>query len=163
LLPNAGTSLEPAPDLACAVTTADTTPEPEPSLEPLESPGEPDAADLAELHDWAAEQTARDFLDHSATFGLAELVEYQATFYRSWPTEAGAMIARTLDALALKIRLTDAGTPEEFDASAEILDAEARQQWEDIGFEQGKAAALAECARKHGGRLRSVHEGYPDD
>jgi hypothetical protein len=50
------------------------------------------------------------------------------------------MIARCLDELALKIRMTDATTPAEFEARIEVLDADARASWEAIGFEQGKAS-----------------------
>jgi hypothetical protein len=93
----------------------------------------------------------------------AELVDHQVAFFRSWPIAAGAMIARHLEALAGKIRLTDSTTPEEFEARSDEADRQARQQWEDIGCEQGKAAALAECQRRHGGRARNVFEGGPDD
>jgi hypothetical protein len=124
-------------------------------------PEEPTADDLAELNEWAAETTAREHLDRSATLGLAELVDHQVTFFRSWSTAAGEMIARHLEALALKIRLCDASTPEDYADRAEVLDAEARQQWEDIGFEQGKAAARAERERKHGRPPTASFGGHP--
>jgi hypothetical protein len=115
---------------------------------------------LAEFATWRREQDAREHLDRSATLGLAELVEYQAAFYRAWPTDAGAMIAQALDALAAKIGYAGATTPAEWDARAETIEQEARAQWEDIGFEQGKAQALAECERKHR-RIGGAFEGHP--
>jgi hypothetical protein len=87
-------------------------------------------ADLAELTEWLAETTAREHLDRSATLGPAALVEHLAACYRAWPTQAGAMITRTLDGLALKIQLTDANTPEEFNAREGVLDDEVREQHE---------------------------------
>jgi hypothetical protein len=92
---------------------------------------------------------------------LAELVEHQAAFYRSWPTNAGRLLAEALEALASQVRYLNATTPAEFEARAGTIEQEARQQWEDVGYEQGKAAALAECERRHGGRARNVFEGGP--
>jgi hypothetical protein len=112
-------------------------------------PEQPDESDLAELHAWRLEQDAREHLDR-ADLGLAELVDHSVAFFRSWPTAAGEMIARHLESLALRLRLTDSTTPEEYDSRAEVLDAEARQAWEDVAYEEGKAAALAECQRRHG-------------
>jgi hypothetical protein len=113
-------------------------------------PEEPDADDLAELTEWAAEQDARDFLDRSATLGLAKLVEHQAAFYRAWPTEAGALIAETVDDLAAKVLATDARTPNEYRARIGVLDDEARDQWQEVGYQEGLAAGREECRRKHG-------------
>jgi hypothetical protein len=69
------------------------------------------------------------------------------------------MIAWTLDGLALKIRLTDASTPEEFDAREGVLDDEAREQWESVGFENGQAQARAECERRH--KTHRTTAGHP--
>jgi hypothetical protein len=121
-----------------AATEADTLPE------------EPDAEDLAELHAWAAEETAREFLDVSATLGLAELVGHTAEFLRRWPTEAGAVIAEALDELAARIQATDARTPDEYRARIGVLDDEAREQHETIGYQAGLDAGREECRRKHG-------------
>ena len=85
-------------------------------------PEEPDVDDLAELAEWSAEKTARGHLDRSHVLGLVELVAHQSAFYRSWPTAAGEIIARHLEGLALKIRMTDATTPEEFDAREGVSD-----------------------------------------
>ena len=109
---------------------------------------EPTDADLADYHDWTQETTAREHLDASERLTLAELVDRQAAFYRGWNNGAGEMIARAMDELALKIRLTDATTPDEFEARVEILDRDVREQWEAIGFEQGKAACP--CHRQTG-------------
>jgi hypothetical protein len=50
------------------------------------------------------------------------------------------MFARAMDELALRVRLTDASTPAEFEARAEVLDADARAGREAIEYEEGKAA-----------------------
>ena len=71
------------------------------------------------------------------------------------------MIARVLDALALKIRLTGARTPEEFDAREGALDDEAREEHESIGYEAGLAAGREECQRKHGQTSSSGFGGHP--
>jgi hypothetical protein len=60
------------------------------------------------------------------------------------------MIARALDGLAIKIWLTNASTPEEFDAREAVLDDEVREQHESIGYQAGLAAGREECRRKHG-------------
>jgi hypothetical protein len=160
-----GTALKPAPSHAGAATGTDTITELATALGPVdalsEPANEPTADDLAEYATWRLEQDARDFLDHSATHGLAELVEHQSGFYDAWPTDAGKMIAEALGDLAAKIRYVGATTPAEWDARAETIEQEARQQWEDIGFEQGKAAALAECERKHGRTPTAGFGGHP--
>jgi hypothetical protein len=122
---------------------------------------EPSADDLAVLHEWSAEQTARDYLDHSATLGLAELVEHQAAFYRAWPTDAGKLIAEALDDLANKIRYVGATTPAEWDARAETIEQEARQQWQEAGYQEGLAIGREECRRKHGQPPSAGFGGHP--
>jgi hypothetical protein len=139
---------EPAPCLAC--TPAEPAPVAEPAPDPdafppdqvdpgdVESPPElwPDECDD---HVW---NLGPDPADEPAppTLSLAELVDRQADAYRAWPLDAGQMIARALDELALRVRLTDASTPAEFAARVEVLDRDIREQWEAIGFEQGKAS-----------------------
>jgi hypothetical protein len=71
------------------------------------------------------------------------------------------MIARTLDGLALKIRLTDASTPEEFDAREGVLDDEAREQHESVGYQAGLDAGREECRRKHGRTPAASFGGHP--
>jgi hypothetical protein len=122
---------------------------------------DPSADDLAELAEWSTEQTAREHLDRSGVLSLPELVEHQAAFYRSWPTAAGEIIARHLEGLALKIRMTDATTPEEFDAREGVLDDEVRQQRETIGYEAGLAAGREECRRKRGRSPSAGFGGHP--
>jgi hypothetical protein len=101
----------------------------------------PTAKDLVEFDEWAQETAAREYLcPADATLTLAELVDRQAAFFRAWPLEAGEMIARAMDELALRVRLVDAATPSEYEARADVLDRESRSQWEAIGFEQGKAS-----------------------
>jgi hypothetical protein len=50
-----------------------------------------------------------------------------------------------MDELALKIRMTDATTPEEYEGRIEVLDDGIREQWEDHGYEAGLQAARNEC------------------
>lgn len=95
-------------------------------------------ADQVEVQESFDADTARDYLDRSDTLSLDELVEYQAAFYRSWPNAAGALIAQALTELALKIRLVDARTPADFEARVEVLDADMRRQWEEVGFAAGR-------------------------
>lgn len=76
---------------------------------------------------------------------LAALVDREADAYRSWGTPEGELLARTLDELALKVRMTDATTPQEYEGRIEVLDAEIRRRWEAIGFEAGKAASDCCC------------------
>jgi hypothetical protein len=70
-------------------------------------------------------------------------------------------LPRTLDALALKTRLTDANTPEEFDAPEGVLDDEVREQRESIGYEAGLAAGREECRRNHGRAHSGGFGGHP--
>jgi hypothetical protein len=92
-------------------------------------------------HTWNLDPAPAD-----ATLDLAELVDRQAASYRAWSTEAGEMIARALDELALKIRMVDATTPAEYRARIEVLDAGIREQYEAIGFENGRASCQGEPA-----------------
>jgi hypothetical protein len=113
------------------------------------------------LAEWSAHQTALEHLDRSAVLGLAELVEHQASFYRSWPTEAGALIAEALDDLAAKIQVTGATTPEEYRDRIGVLEDEAREQHETVGYENGLSAGRAECERKHGRTPAASFGGHP--
>jgi hypothetical protein len=76
---------------------------------------------------------------------LAELVDRQVDFYRSWKTAAGEMIARHLEELACKVRWVSAETPEDYDARSEIAEEERDQTHYQAGFRMGKAAAYDEC------------------
>jgi hypothetical protein len=79
---------------------------------------------------------------------LARIVDQQVDFFRVWGDATGTMIADHLEALALRIRLVDAVTPAEYADRSEALDRDVRQQWQDVGFEEGRSAAAAELARK---------------
>jgi hypothetical protein len=82
------------------------------------------------------------------TLGLAELVDHEADLYRNWGSGIGEMIAQHMETLAMRIRLTDSVTPAEYAERSEALDRDVRQQWQDIGYEEGRSAAAAELARK---------------
>lgn len=84
---------------------------------------------------------SRAFLDRSATLGLSELIDRQTEFYRGWGNPAGEMIARAMEELALKIRMTESTTPAEFESRVEVLDAEVREGWERIGRESALAVS----------------------
>jgi|GEM_PF-5514567 len=71
---------------------------------------------------------------------LDGIVQREADTFRALDTPASLLIARTLDELATKIRMTQAKTPDEYDARIEILDAGIREQWEAIGYEAGRHA-----------------------
>jgi hypothetical protein len=79
---------------------------------------------------------------------LARIVDQQVDFFRVWGDAIGTMIADHLEALALRIRLVDAVTPAEYADRSEALDRDVRQQWQTIGYEEGRSAAAAELARK---------------
>jgi hypothetical protein len=111
---------------------------------------EPDESDLAELHEWAAETTAREHLDRSAVLSLPDLIEHTADFFAAWPTAAGGLIAETLRELAAKVQATDATTPDEYRARIGVLEDEAREQHETVGYQAGLDAGREECRRKHG-------------
>jgi hypothetical protein len=106
---------------------------------------EPTAEDLRELANWSSELTARDHLDASERLTLAELADHQADFYRGWGNPCGEMFARAMVELALKIRMTDATTPADFEARVEILDRDVRDQWEAIGYQEGLEAGRREA------------------
>src|SRR4051812_41627596 len=80
---------------------------------PDECPEEPTWDDLADFHDWQDELSAKDHLDRSATFTLADLVARQAEFYRGWSNAAGDLLAAAMTDLAGKIEATGATTPDE--------------------------------------------------
>jgi hypothetical protein len=133
---------EPAPCLACTPAEPDLAPDVIPGdlVDPGDVESDPELwPDGWDDHVW---NLGPDPADEPAppTLSLAELVDRQADAYRAWPLDAGRMIARALDELALKIRMTDAATPAEFEARKDTLDADARAQWEAIGYEEGRAS-----------------------
>lgn len=103
--------------------------------------GEPSESDLADLGAWKNESAARDHLDHSERLTLAELADRQTDFYRSWGSATGAMFAAAMEALALKIRMTESTTPDELEARSDALDLAVRENWEAIGHD----SALRQC------------------
>jgi hypothetical protein len=113
--------------------------------------GDDTDADRWELGPDLAEIDLRESTQETgATLSLADLVSKQAEAFRAWPIEAGAMIADALDDLAAKIQATDAHTPDEYRARIEILEAEAAEQHQEIGYQEGLAAGRAECERRQG-------------
>jgi hypothetical protein len=100
----------------------------------------PTDADWAAVNAAADEAAAREFLDTGDRLTLAELVDRQADFYRSWVNPAGAMIAGHLEQLAMAIRWCHAETPEEYDARHEVIERDARETWFRQGFEAGRRA-----------------------
>jgi hypothetical protein len=114
------------------------------NLGPDDTPAEPSAADLADYRDWSREASAREHLDASERLTLAELTDRQVAFFRGWSNPAGAMFADALGRLALQIRMTDATTPAELEARIEVLDAGIREQFEAIGYEDGRASCRHE-------------------
>jgi hypothetical protein len=149
--PNAPTAILAARDEAIADPFADT-------IDPADHPS-PD--DLAEFHEWTAEQIAREHFNCSHVPGLVELVSHQSAFYRAWPTAAGAMIADALDALAAKTARINASTPEEFFAREQSIEDKAREQWWEVGFQEGLTQAHRECERRHGSAPGASFGGHP--
>lgn len=72
---------------------------------------------------------------------LAEMIDRQADAYRALGNGACELIARALDELALRVRLCDARTPDEFDARSGLLEADRHEASYRAGFEDGRAAA----------------------
>jgi hypothetical protein len=114
---------------------------------------EPTDADWAEVAELADGATARRFLDTGDRLTLAELADRQADFYRGWGNPAGEMIARHLEELALRIRWVQAETPADYEARAEIVEADARETWFKQGYEEGRRRGLASCACSYNGPL----------
>ncbi len=69
---------------------------------------------------------------------LAGGVDREADAYRALGTPLGGLIAGALDELALKVRLTGAATPDEYEGRVAVLDDDIRRRWEDIGYENGR-------------------------
>jgi hypothetical protein len=90
---------------------------------------------------------ARHGLEANPGTTLAEHVHNEANAYRAMGTPLAKLLAHTMDALALKITMTQATTPEEYDARIDALEADVREQWEARGYEQGRQAAChcGEC------------------
>lgn len=111
-------------------------------------PGDAESDPVLWSEEWDADVWSLGPDPDAATLDLAELVDRQAAAYRAWPLEAGEMIARALDELALKVRMTGATTPAEYEARIEVIDADIRSDWEARGYdrameESGERAALA--------------------
>jgi hypothetical protein len=173
-------------DAATATDAATPTAEPLPDVFPDEAPELDPAADFdpddlfppdrvdpwdcqADPTLWPAEcdsdrwelGPAADHDEPTATLSLVDLVAKQAERYRAWPLEAGRLIAEALDELAGKIQATGAQTPDEYRARLEILEAEAVEQHETVGYQAGLDAGREECRRKHGRTPSSGGCGHP--
>jgi hypothetical protein len=95
-------------------------------------------------------------VDDGKRLTLDELVERLAAFFDldsygddnldfvSWGSEAGRLIGEELRALAFKIRLVDANTPDEYRLRVDQLDEDARECWRAEGYIAGVAAGRAE-------------------
>lgn len=59
--------------------------------------------------------------------------------YTGWGNDAGRMLAAHMTELAFKLAMTDSTTPEEYEARKDQLDEAAREQWEAVGYERGRA------------------------
>jgi hypothetical protein len=76
-------------------------------------------------------------------FTLPELADQEALAYHAWRNPAGDLFARTMEELAQKIRFTGASTPADYWDRIEVMDAAVRQQWEQVGFDEGFRAGRA--------------------
>lgn len=127
---------EPAPCLAC-------TPAPETLpgdlVDAWDAPADPELWDDSTDRDvWMTGPEPVEGPPDAPTFDLAGLVEAQALAYRAWRNDAGAMLADAMDALALKVRMTGATTPAEYDARVDCLETDARESWFDAGVSAGR-------------------------
>lgn len=104
-------------------------------------PTEQDRIDSAEIF---GAMEAQAHLDRSDRLTLAELADRQTDFYRSWGNATGTMFAEAMEALALKIRMTEATTPAELAARSDALDLAARETWEAIGYDSAKRECRCE-------------------
>jgi hypothetical protein len=73
---------------------------------------------------------------------LVELVDHEATSYRAWGTPEGDFLARQMERISQLIRFTGAATPEQYEDRIEVLETEAREQWFDVGFAEGRDSCL---------------------
>lgn len=71
---------------------------------------------------------------------LAEHADHEANAYQAIGGPVATLFAQTMAELALKIRLTQATTPDEYEARIEVLDDGIREQWEARGYEEGRRA-----------------------
>jgi hypothetical protein len=85
--------------------------------------------------------TSRPRMDPGPDATLAENADREADAYRALGTSVGDLFARTFEELAVKIRMTQATTPDEYEGRIEVLDAGIREQWEARGYEQGRRSA----------------------
>lgn len=69
---------------------------------------------------------------------LADKADREASAYRALGTPEGDLFARSMDELALKIRMTQATTPDEYEGRIEVLDGDIRERWEARGYEEGR-------------------------
>lgn len=115
-----------------------------PGAEPdLDAPQGPTPEEEAEAADVLDGLSARRFLDRYPELPLAEAVDRVTDHFRGYRTPFGDLLARVMDAAALKVRLSGAVTPAEwFEREAEA-DDDARRTWEEVGFARGLAVARA--------------------
>jgi hypothetical protein len=58
----------------------------------------------------------------------------------------GAMLAKHMEELAVRIRWVKAETPEDYEARHEIVEQDARETWWKQGYEEGRQRGLSEAA-----------------
>jgi hypothetical protein len=122
--------------------------------------GDDTDADRWELGPDVAEIDHRELTQRTgAPLSLADLIDHTAEFFAAWPTGAGSLIAEALRELAAKVHATGATPPDEFRDRIAVMEDEARQQHEEIGYQEGLAAARAECERRHGSNRSTF--GHP--
>ena len=79
---------------------------------------------------------------------LAEAIDREALAYRSQETVIGDFLATQLERLAQIIRFTESVTPAEFSDRFDVLEGQARDQWREVGFEDGFQAGLRAARRQ---------------
>ena len=82
--------------------------------------------------------TSHAHVNRSPDATLAEKAEHEADAYRALGTAEGNLFARMFEELALKIRMTRATTPDEYEGRIQVLDADIREKWEARGYEEGR-------------------------
>lgn len=112
---------------------------------PDDEPFAPTEQDEAEYRRYCHEQAAREHLDVFPSLPLAEALDHVTDFFTAFRNPFGELLSGVMAKLALQCRLSECFDPTQLAVKIDHLEADMRDQYIGIGYEEGKlSAAIAQ-------------------